>query len=257
MAMKHLDLEEQEQLDKIKSFWNQFGNIISGVLIVVFGSIAAYNGWHWWQRNQAVQAAAMFDEVERAAKSGDTAKVSRAFSDMKERFARTTYAAQAGLLTAKTLYDKGQTDQFKAPLEWVASSAADESYRAIAKLRLASLLFEAKAYDEALKQVQGLPKEFDALAADRQGDILLAQGKREEAKAAFQRAYKAWDERSEYRRLIEVKLNALGVDVSVLAPATSTSADTSAASSAVPAAAPVPATAPLPAAAPAASAEKK
>jgi predicted negative regulator of RcsB-dependent stress response len=255
MAMKHLDLEEQEQLDKIKAFWNQFGNIISAVLIVVFGSLAAYNGWQWWQRHQAAQAAAMFDEVERAAKSGDAAKVSRAFSDMKERFSGTTYAAQAGLLTAKTLYDNGQTDQSKAPLEWVASSAADESYRAIAKLRLASLLFEAKAYDEALKQVQGLPKEFDALAADRQGDILLAQGKREEAKAAFQRAYKAWDERSEYRRLIEIKLNALGVDVSTLSPAASASANAS--SSAAPAAAPASAAAPVPAPAPAASAEKK
>jgi predicted negative regulator of RcsB-dependent stress response len=236
MAMKHLDLEEQEQLDKIKGFWNQYGNIISGILIVVFGALAAYNGWQWWQRKQAAQAAAMYDEVERAAKSGDAAKVSRAFSDMKDRFASTTYAAQAGLLTAKALYDKGLADQSKAPLEWVAGSASDESYRAIAKLRLASVLFEAKSYDDALKQLQGLPKEFDALAADRQGDILLAQGKREEAKAAFQRAHKAWDERSEYRRLIEIKLNALGVDVSTPAPAASPKAESSNPSPTAPAA---------------------
>lgn len=212
--MKHLDLEEQEQLDKLKAFWKQFGNIISGVLILVFGSIAAYNGWQWWQRSQSLQAAAMYDEVDRAAKSGDPAKISRAFSDMKERFGGTTYAAQAGLLSAKALYDKGQAEQAKAPLEWVSGNAADESYRAIAKLRLASILFESKGYDAALKLTEGLPKEFDALAADRRGDILLAQGKREEAKAAFEKAHKAMDERSEYRRLVEVKLNALGVDVS-------------------------------------------
>ncbi len=263
MAMKHLDLEEQEQLDKLKAFWQRYGGLISTVLIVVFGSIAAYNGWQWWQRSQATQAAAMFEEVERAAKSGDAAKLTRAFTDMKERFAGTTYAAQAGLLTAKTLYDKGQTDQAKAPLEWVAGSASEESYRAIAKLRLASLLFEAKAYDEALKQVQGLPKEFDALAADRQGDILLAQGKREEAKAAFLRAYKVWDDRTEYRHLVEIKLNALGVDVSALAAVTN--ADSSAAPAPV-AVAPTPAPAaaasaptPTPASTPAsaASAEKK
>jgi predicted negative regulator of RcsB-dependent stress response len=214
MALKHLDLEEQEQLDKIKAFWKQFGNIISGVLILIFGSIAVYNGYQWWQRDKAVQAAGMYDEVERAAKGGDPAKISRAFADMKERFGGTTYAAQAGLLSAKALYEKGQAEQAKAPLEWVASNAADESYRAIAKLRLASLLFEGKAYDAALKNLDGLPKEFDALASDRRGDILLAQGKRDEAKVAFEKAYKGMDERSEYRRLIEVKLNALGVDVS-------------------------------------------
>jgi predicted negative regulator of RcsB-dependent stress response len=56
MAIKHLDLEEQEQLDQLKAFWNQYGNLISSVLIVVFGSIAAYNGYQYWQRNQAGQA---------------------------------------------------------------------------------------------------------------------------------------------------------------------------------------------------------
>jgi predicted negative regulator of RcsB-dependent stress response len=248
MAMKHLDLEEQEQLDKIKAFWKQFGNLISGVLIVVFGSIAAYNGYQWWQRGQSEQAASMYDEVERAAKGGDPAKISRAFADMKERFGGTTYAAQAGLLSAKALYDKGQVEQAKAPLEWVANSAADESYRAIAKLRLSSILFEGKGLDAALKLLDGLPKEFDALAADRRGDILLAQGKREEAKAAFEKAHKAMDERSEYRRLIEVKLNSLGVDVSSKTAAATSSAD--------PAAAPVATPATAPATAPAASAAK-
>lgn len=240
--MKHLDLEEQEQLDRLKAFWKQFGNIISGVLIVVFGSIAAYNVYQWLQRDKATQAAAMYDEVERTAKEGDPAKITRAFNDMKERYAGTTYAAQAGLLTAKTLYDKGQTEQAKAPLEWVASSAQDESYKAIAKLRLASILFESKGYDAALKLLDGMPKEFDALASDRRGDILLAQGKRDEAKAAFEKAYKAMEERSEYRKLLEIKLNALGVDM------TAKEASSSAAA--------VPASASAAASAPAASAAK-
>ncbi len=238
--MKHLDLEEQEQLDRLKAFWKQFGNIISGVLIVVFGSIAAYNGYQWWQRDKATQAAAMYDEVERTAKEGDPARITRAFNDMKERYAGTTYAAQAGLLTAKTLYDKGQAEQAKAPLEWVASSVQDESYKAIAKLRLASILFESKGYDAALKLLDGMPKEFDALASDRRGDILLAQGKRDEAKAAFEKAYKAMEDRSEYRKLLEIKLNALGVDMTPKEAAATASAPAPAAA-AMPAAASVPA----------------
>lgn len=243
MALKHLDLEEQEQLDNIKSFWKQYGNLISTVLILVFGSIAAYNGYQWWQRDKAAQAGSMYDEVERAAKEGDPAKISRAFNDMKERFGGTTFAAQAGLLSAKALYDKGQAEQAKAPLEWVASSAADESYRAIAKLRLSSILFESKSYDPALKLLDGMPKEFEALAQDRRGDIFFAQGKREDAKKAFEAAYQGLDERSEYRRLVEVKLNGLGVDVAARKVA------------AVPASAASTAAAPTPAAV--ASGEKK
>ena len=56
---KHLDLEEQEQLDQLKHFWAKYGNAITWVLIVVMGSFAAWNGWNWWQRNQGAKAAAL------------------------------------------------------------------------------------------------------------------------------------------------------------------------------------------------------
>jgi predicted negative regulator of RcsB-dependent stress response len=210
---KHLDLEEQEQLADIKHFWNEYGNLITWVAIAVFGAIAAWNGWHYWQRTQAAQAAAMYDEVERAAQAGDLTRVERAFSDMRDKFGRTTYAQQAGLLAAKTFIDKGKADSAKTALAWVADKASDEGYQAVARLRLAGILAESKAYDEALKQLSGdFPKEFEALAADRRGDVYNLQGKKAEAKTEYAKAYKAFDPQSEYRRLVEVKLSALGVD---------------------------------------------
>jgi predicted negative regulator of RcsB-dependent stress response len=222
---KHLDLEEQEQLDQLKAFWQQYGNLISAALIVVFGSIAAYNGYNYWQRSQALQASTMYDEVERAAKAGDAVKVERAFTDMKDKFGSTMYTQQAGLLAARILQDKANTDGAKAALTWVAGNASDDSYKAIAKLRLAALLVESKSLDEAWKQVDGVfPKEFAALVADRRGDILMAQGKKPEAKAEYEKAYKAFEERSEYRRLVEVKLNALGVDPAAAANIAATTA---------------------------------
>jgi predicted negative regulator of RcsB-dependent stress response len=210
---KQLDLEEQEQLAELKHFWNEYGNLISWVLIAVFGAIAAWNGWQYWQNSQAAQAAAMFDEVERAAQSGDTNRVERAFSDMKERFGRTAYAQQAGLLVASVLVEQGKADPAKAALAWVAEKSSDQGLQAVARLRLAGVLADAKAYDDALKQLGGgFPGEFEALAADRRGDIYNLQGKKAEARAEYEKAYKAFDERSEYRRLVEVKLASLGVD---------------------------------------------
>ncbi|WP_342617445.1 tetratricopeptide repeat protein [Rhodoferax sp. GW822-FHT02A01] len=209
----HLDLEEQEQLDEIKHFWKQYGNAITWVLIVVLGAFAAWNGYQYWQRNQAAQAAAMFDEVEKVSHEGDTDKLERAFGDMKDRFASTTYAPQAGLLVAKTLYEAGKLDAAKAALTWVAEKSKDAGYASVGRLRLAGLLIDAKAYDEALKVLDsGVAEEFAALQADRRGDIYMAQGKKAEAKEQYLKAYKLFDAGVDYRRLVVVKLNSLGVD---------------------------------------------
>jgi predicted negative regulator of RcsB-dependent stress response len=80
-------------------------------------------------------------------------------------------------------------------------------------LRLAGVLMETKAFDDALKQLNGsFPANFEALVADRKGDIFMLQGKRTQALAEYEKAYKNFEDRAEYRRLVEVKLNSLGVD---------------------------------------------
>ena len=210
---KHLDLEEQEQLDELKHFWKRYGDLITWVLIAVFGAVAAWNGYQYWQNKQSAQAAVLYEEVERATQAADMARLDRSLADMKDRFGGTLYAQQAGLLAAKTYYEKGNTDAARAALTWVSEKASDEGYKAIAKLRLAGLLLEAKSFPEAAQALSGsFPKEFAALAADRLGDVYAAQGKKNEARAEYQKAYQGLDERAEYRRLVEVKLNALGVD---------------------------------------------
>ena len=216
----HLDLEEQEQLDQLKHFWNTYGTLITWVVLLAAGAFVAWNGWQYFQRNKAAQASALYDEIERSAQAGDTARIERALSDMKDKFAGTAYAQQAGLLAARALNDKGNADASRAALAWVSEHAVDPGYQAVARLRLAGELLEAKQYDEALKALAAeVPKEFDALAADRKGDIYLTQGKREEAKAEYLKALAAFEPGADYRRLVEIKLNAVGVDPKSLAPA--------------------------------------
>ncbi len=208
---KHLDLEEQEQLDQLKSFWKQYGNLITWLLIAALAAYAGLNGWKWWQGKQAVTAAAMYEELDRAATAGDAAKVARVFADMKERVAGTAHAEQAGLLAARVHHDKGETDAARAALEWVAAHAVEDEYKTVARLRLAALLLDQKKHDEALKALDAATAQpFAALVADRRGDILLAQGKRDEAKAAYQKAWQGIDAGVEYRRVVEAKLVALG-----------------------------------------------
>jgi predicted negative regulator of RcsB-dependent stress response len=207
-----LDLQEQEQLDAIKSFWKTYGNLITWVVTLALAAFAAWNGWNWYQRDQGHKAGAMFDELERAAQAGDADKAGRVLGDLKERFPRTAFAQQGALTAARVQFEKGQIDAAKASLTWVADKGIEEEARIVARLRLAGLLLEAKQYDEALKQLdaaKGSP-EFEPLVADRRGDVLVAQGKTEEAKAAYLAAWKGLNERVNYRTLVDAKLTALG-----------------------------------------------
>lgn len=218
---KHLDLEEQEQLDQIKHFWNRYGNLISWVLIVVFGAFAAWNGWNYWQRTQAAKAAALYDEVDRAALAKDVERMQRALADMQSQFASTTFASQAALQAGKTLFDAGKLPEARAALAWAAEKSSDNSYKAVARLRLAALDIEAQAFDQALKTLEApVPKAFEPLVADRRGDVYMAQGKTDDAKTQYQNAWKNLGNRTEYRRLVEVKLASLGVDVASLTSTT-------------------------------------
>lgn len=210
--MAHLDLEEQEQLDQVKHFWKQYGGLISWAVIVLLAVYAGWNGWQYWQRKQAAQATALYEEVERIAASGDGSRLDRALGDMKEKFGRTVQAQQAALLVAAVHAAAGRNEAARAALQWVAEQSGDEGYKALARLRLAGLLLDAKSYDEALKQLSGsFPAEFEPLAADRRGDVYLAQGKKAEAGAEYRKAWQGLAEGSSYRRVVDVKLAALGL----------------------------------------------
>jgi predicted negative regulator of RcsB-dependent stress response len=209
----HLNLEDQEQLDELKHFWKSWGDLITWVLIAVLGSYAAWMGWQSYQGKQAAQSAALYDTVERSALSGDLALLDRSVNDIEEKFASTTYAQQAALLAARVYNDKDRKVDAKKQLTWVIDQASDEGYQTLARLRLAALLVEDKAYDEARKQLTAkTPEAFAPLMADRLGDLAMLQAQPAEAVQHYKNAWKGFEPNADYRRLVAVKLAALGAD---------------------------------------------
>lgn len=206
-----LNLEEQEQLDSLKAFWKKQGNLITWTLILVLGGFAGWNGWNYWQREQGLKAGAMFEDLDRAAAAGDVEKTARVLADMQQRYPKVPITQQGGLTAAKLQVDKGLGDAAKASLTWVAENGVEEEMRSIARLRLAAVLADAKQFDEALKVLDAAKSpEFTALVDDRRGDVLMAQGKTDAARSAWQAAYAAMDAKVDYRRLIEAKLTSIG-----------------------------------------------
>ncbi len=215
-----LDSADQEQLDQLKYFWSTYGTLITWAVLLLAGAFVAWNGWQYMERSKTAQASALYDEIERSAQAGDTGRVEKSFELMKDKFAGTPYAQLAGLAVAKVLHDKGNDESSRASLGWVGDHGTDPGYQAIAKLRLSGELLDSKSYADALKQLSGsFPKEFEPLVADRKGDIYMVQGKRDEAQAEYKKAWTLFDPDNSYRRLVEVKLNAVGIDPKTLVAA--------------------------------------
>lgn len=209
----HLNLEDQEQLDELKHFWKSWGDLITWVLIAVLGGYAAWMSWQSYQGKQATQSAALYDTVERSALIGDLTLLDRSVTDIEEKFASTTYAQQAALLAARVYNDKDRKADAKKQLTWVINQASDEGYQALARLRLAALLVEDKAYDEARKLLTAkTPEAFAPLMADRLGDLAMLQAQSAEAVQHYKNAWKGFEPNADYRRLVAVKLAALGAD---------------------------------------------
>ncbi|PLZ02733.1 hypothetical protein CY652_09400 [Burkholderia sp. WAC0059] len=204
--------DEQESIESFKAWWGQWGNVSTWVALVVLLALAAWNGWNYWQRHQAAGAAVLYDQVQQAATAGDQALMTRAATDMESRFSSTAYAQMSALAAAKTLYLAGDAAGAKAQLQWDIDHAKDDEFRQIAKLRLASLLLDEKAYDAGLALlVQPASGPFKGVVADGRGDLLAAAGRRDEARAAYQLALENLPQGSaSERQLIQFKLDALG-----------------------------------------------
>ncbi|WP_233863115.1 tetratricopeptide repeat protein [Paraburkholderia adhaesiva] len=204
--------DEQESIESFKAWWAQWGNLTTWIVLIALLALAAWNGWNFWQRRQAAEASVLYDQVQQAVGGNDKAMLTRVASDMEDRFGGTAYAQMTALAVAKALYTAGDTTGAKAQLQWAADHAKDDEFRQIAKLRLAALLLDEKAYDQGLALIpQPDSGPFKGIVADGRGDLLAAQGKRDEARAAYQLALDTLPKSdTSGRQLIQFKLDALG-----------------------------------------------
>ena len=87
-----------------------------------------------------------------------------------------------------------------------------DDFRDLARLRLAAILLDEKAYDEALKLLEAKhAAAYDSQYAALRGDVLVAKNQPAEARTAYQTALeKAGREQSAFRESVRMRLDALG-----------------------------------------------
>ncbi len=210
------DAQEQEQIDQLKAWWQKYGTLILSVITLVLLAFAAYNGWQWYQRDQAADAAGVYVELERAIAARETERVNALSATLTEKFGSTAYGPMAALQAARWYAETGNAAAARTQLQWVVDHAEHAEIAAIARVRLAGVLLDEKSFDEALKVLDGAGATAHATAvADRRGDILFAQNKIDEARNAYRDALAKAPADHPLRQIIQLKLDAL--------PATATS----------------------------------
>ncbi len=204
------DLEEQEQLDEFKAWWKQNGKMVTSLLVAVLVGYAAFQGWHFYQNKQSVEASTQYQEL-LVVDEKDLKIIQVKSAMLMESFSGTPYAGRAALFAAKANYQANEVKSAKAQLDWAIKNAKETSVSALSSLQLANILAEEKDFEGALKLLNA-PHDagFDGLFADLKGDVLVGLGKNVEAKEAYQQALTKLEPKGKFRALTQQKLESLG-----------------------------------------------
>lgn len=210
--MSTLDLEEQEQLAALKAWWKEYGNLVLLAISIALLLLAAWNGWNWYRGSRAAEAAALYETLQSAARANDLKAARDASGTILEKYSGTTYGPLAALVSARMHFQAGDLKTARAQLQWVTENSSNDELKSVARLRLANVLLDDSAPDEALKALAAKPATgFEALFESMRGDILLVQKKNGEARDAYRSALdKAGKSDPGLAEQLKRKIDALG-----------------------------------------------
>ena len=201
---------DQEQVETIKRWWKANGKSV--VLGVALGA-AIVGGGKWWfshQQKQSELASEIYEQVLQQIQKGDNAGAVEKGGRLLQAAPSSTYSALTALELAKLKVDQADLEGARYYLQWVVDHAAPEPLKDVARMRLAQVLLAKGDSAGALQMVNAVEgKSFTLPAQELKGDILLAMGKRDEARAAYTAAAAAIPAGGDRTR-IEMKLAEVG-----------------------------------------------
>ncbi|MCL2297617.1 MAG: tetratricopeptide repeat protein [Proteobacteria bacterium] len=211
------DHQEQEQLEDIKAWWNEWGGYVTAIAAAACVVLFSVQGWRWWKVQQADSASTLYFAVSDAVLKKDSIRAREAMTQLADGYGSSSYAPRAALLMAETLWASGDKAGAQAQLQWVIDRASESDLKDIARYRLAETLIEEQKFDDALRTLDAKHSPaFEGLFADTRGDALFGAGRHDEARAAYQTALLKVD--NPYRNVVQIKLDGLGGPVKPVAP---------------------------------------
>lgn len=204
-------LSEKEQIDAIRTWWQENGRyIISGIVI----GVGLLIGWNYWnnQRDQAeIEASALYESLISDVAEVEVEAAEAKATQMYDSYDATVYASQARLAMAKLYMNVGRDQDAADELSAMLVQDDGSAMQMVARLRLAKILLYQEKPEEVIDLLQGYrDTAFAARYDEALGDAYAQQEKFEEAAEAYTAALSESQEVPTVDRiLIQMKVNDL------------------------------------------------
>ncbi len=219
-------LTEEEQLENLKRLWKEYGQGVVIASVVAVAGYLGFNGYQASERAAAEAASAQYQTLVETVAGSIQAPLTEAqittaktqASALKSDAPDNFYGQSAALFLAKLEIESGDLDAAVTELRWVLSQDIDAGIGAIASQRLARVLSAQGEHDAALAELaKPVAKAFKAGVAEVRGDVYLAKGDEQAARAAFQSAIDSLTP-EDYNRRMQLQLKLDDVKVALIQP---------------------------------------
>ena len=206
-----MDLDQHEQGELVQKWLRNNGSsLITGIamgLLLVFA-------WQWWQgkgvRHQE-EAASQYLVFSDAITAKNAEKAKALSGELADKYADTPYAELAALRNAAFLHETGKSADAIALLRAYLPKVKQADMAELFQLRLTRLLLISGKSADAAKELASIKSpRYIEIGAELRGDIAVAEGKRDEARKAYQNALTQLDQGAPTRPLLELKLIDVG-----------------------------------------------
>ena len=204
------EIDSLEQGERARKWMQRNG---SSIVIGVLAAVAILMGYEAWKSRKAqhqAQAGDQYVELNTALQGNETERAQALVGALTDNYADTPYAALAQLEAADVALAAGKPEDALAAMQQAVKLAPSTVLADTARLRLARLQQAQQQADAARKTLDAIRSPgFTAQVAELRGDLLLAAGKRSEARDAYTQALAGMDVAAPGRSTLQNKIDDL------------------------------------------------
>lgn len=203
--------DEHEQSERVQRWIKEYGFSVVMGLVLAFGGIFGFRQWQDHQANQRILAAEYYEVIQAELDGGSLELAEEQFDAMRDAVSRSPFIGLAGMLLAAAYVEEGRLEPAARSYREILDNRRLESLWPVARLRLARVLEAQGDHAAALAEIDGdAPAGYQGIWAELRGDLLMARGEHDQARAAYREALDNLAGQGIGRRLIEMKIDATG-----------------------------------------------